>query len=175
MALRLREALEGAGAEIAVVGSETLASATSDLYLADPQPDRGPLGGLYAALEWAISRSRSGVLCVACDMPFLSSPLLRYLIQKGESGRADVVLPRVGRPPRIQPLSAWYSVSCLPAVKSRLSTESVSASIKDLLPELSVQEIDDSDLTLFGDPRTLFMNVNTPEDLAGAEALVGLS
>jgi molybdopterin-guanine dinucleotide biosynthesis protein A len=44
----------------------------------DILPDHGALGGIYMALQ---SSSTAYVLCAACDMPFLNTALLRFLIQ----------------------------------------------------------------------------------------------
>jgi len=52
--------------------------------LADlPAPDMGPLGGLAAALVYALERDFSAVLSTGCDMPLLPDDLAEALIGKG--------------------------------------------------------------------------------------------
>ena len=58
----------------------------------DSLPDAGSLGGIYTALM----HSHYGhTLVVACDMPFLSPMLLRYMLALREEGEYDVIVPRV--------------------------------------------------------------------------------
>ena len=57
----------------------------------DVYPDRGPLGGIDAALK------DSGTdlnLVLAVDLPYVSSELLLYLVQQAQSSTALVTLPR---------------------------------------------------------------------------------
>jgi len=61
----------------------------------DIHPARGPLGGLQASLAHA----RHDLLAVvACDMPFASPALLRYLASR--AGGRDAVVPQRLRPPK---------------------------------------------------------------------------
>jgi len=56
----------------------------------DAFPGMGPLGGIYSGLQ-AMRHDRG--LVVACDMPLLNAPLLRYMIVLSEG--FDVVIPRI--------------------------------------------------------------------------------
>lgn len=130
-------------------------------------PDDVADGGALAGLRTALAAARGEVvLVVACDMPFLSRPLLEYLLSQG--GRAQVVVPR--RSGEFEPLHAVYARSCLPAVEA-----AVAAGEKRLVafyPEVSVYAVEDDVLARY-DPRGLsFFNVNTPEDLDQAERLL---
>ena len=60
----------------------------------DIVPGCGPLGGLHAALTAAHG---GAVLIVACDMPYLSTPFLTYLLSFATE--ADIVVPRTERAP----------------------------------------------------------------------------
>src|SRR5262245_19472078 len=68
----------------------------------DRIPHSGPLGGLDAAL--AASKDEALVL-LACDMPFVTSDLLNYLL--GLADGADAVVPRTAR--GYHPLCAAYT------------------------------------------------------------------
>ncbi|HET7276292.1 MAG TPA: molybdenum cofactor guanylyltransferase [Longimicrobiaceae bacterium] len=169
IAVRTRDALGAAGLEVAVSGSETLAEALRLPFLPDLSPGLGPLAGLDAALGWAISRGSTGVLCVACDMPFLSTSLIRHTIALADGATTDVVIPESAGPRGVEPLCAWYSVRCAPIVSNRLGQGDFA--MAHILSELSVTTISISQIRRYGDPDTLFLNVNTPADLDRAAEL----
>jgi molybdopterin-guanine dinucleotide biosynthesis protein A len=128
----------------------------------DVFPDGGSLGGIYSGL-----REAGGVaaLCVACDMPFLSAPLIAHLA--GQSGEADVVIPDAGG--ELQTLHAVYGKACLPAMERRLRSGQLK--IVGFFDEVRVLRIPSEIVARFVDPEVAFMNLNTPEDLACARAL----
>ena len=75
-----------------------LVTNTPELYgslglpmVGDVFPEGGSLGGIYSGLQAA---SGDAALCVACDMPFLSAPLVAHLA--GRATEADVVIPEAG-------------------------------------------------------------------------------
>ncbi len=70
--------------------------------IADLVSDGGALGALYTAVH---SAKTDRTLVVACDMPFLSEPLLAHLVDVG--GAADIAIPRTRR--GYEPLCATYS------------------------------------------------------------------
>jgi molybdopterin-guanine dinucleotide biosynthesis protein A len=82
--------------------------------LVDLYPGKGPLGGIYTGL--LTSRSSHSIV-VACDMPFLNTELLRYMVAL--SGDFDAVVPRLGEG-LLEPLHAIYSKSCLDIMKTHL-------------------------------------------------------
>ena len=79
----------------------------------DVFPDCGSLGGIYTGLNAART---DWSLVVACDMPFLSGPLLAQMATMRDG--VDAVVPEIdGRP---EPTHALYSRRCLPAIEERL-------------------------------------------------------
>ncbi|HEY8470700.1 MAG TPA: molybdenum cofactor guanylyltransferase [Longimicrobiales bacterium] len=134
----------------------------------DGRPGLGALGGIYSALLWARDEHRPGVLAVACDMPFLDERLLARLAEGAEAG-ADVVAPESGGPRSIEPLCAYYSVRCIPAIEARL--ERGDLRVVGFYDDVAVERVPLDEVRGFGDPRTLFLNVNTPEERERAEAL----
>ena len=122
----------------------------------------GALGGVRTALAWAREERLRGALCVACDMPFVSPPLLCSLVVRaGESGAGAVVPASRGRR-GVEPLCAWYSVDALAAV-DRSIAEGRTAMV-DLLDRLSADVIPLGEVARHGDPDVLFLNVNTADD-----------
>lgn len=63
---------------------------------------KGPLGGIYTGL--LSSTSEYNFFC-ACDMPFLSGDLLKFIIS--ETDGSDAVIPMVRG--FVEPLHAIYS------------------------------------------------------------------
>jgi molybdopterin-guanine dinucleotide biosynthesis protein A len=128
----------------------------------DVYPEGGSLGGIYSGLRAAAG---DAALCVACDMPFLSAPLVAYL--SGRAAEADVVIPEaVGE---LQTLHAVYGKACLPAMERRLSAGRLK--IVGFFEDVRVLRVPVDDIERFADPAVVFMNLNTPEDLARARAL----
>ena len=139
----------------------------------DIVPGCGPLGGLHAALTAAHG---GAVLMVACDMPYLSTPFLTYLLSFATE--ADIVVPQSER--GYHPLCAVYTRACLEPVAARLADRRLR--IRELAGDVRTRELVDSlrtrvvpvdEIRKFGDPDRLLANVNTPADYAGLEALQG--
>ena len=128
----------------------------------DIVPNAGGLGGIHAALHAA----RAPVLIVAWDMPFVPSPLLAKLRALGE--RADVAVPESGSRRGVEPLCAFYAPSCLPAIEQSLTDGD--RRVIGFHERVRVARLPADEVSAFGDPALLFMNVNTPDDLTRAEA-----
>lgn len=128
--------------------------------------DGGPLAGVLTALAHA---QHPYCLVVACDMPFLSAPLLRWMTELADG--FDAVAPRDER--GWHPLHAIYARSAAPRLEERL--QSGARSIQPLLDTLNVREITSEEVARFARPgRHPLQNLNTPADLAAArQALTG--
>jgi molybdopterin-guanine dinucleotide biosynthesis protein A len=130
--------------------------------VADVFSEGGSLGGIYSGLAAAPGEA---ALCVACDMPFLSVGLLRYLAER--AGEADVVIPDAAGD--LQPLHAVYGKACLPAMERRLRAGQLK--ITGFFDEVRVSCVPEPVVARFVTPELGFMNLNTPEDLARVQAL----
>jgi len=120
-----------------------------DAWLGDDPRDSGPLGGVIAAL----SRSRYGILVLACDMPCVRTSTLRTLALVGlRTGRP--VVPRCSH--GWEPLAAYYPVSMLAALRA-----AVAGGVR------APQRILDAcrALPLPGWAEAEFVNINRPADL----------
>jgi len=130
--------------------------------VADIHKGCGPLGGLHAAL----TASRTGeTLLLACDIPLVSTSLLRYLSEFSSQALARVV----EIDGRIHPLCAVYDKRCLPEIERLIATdrlgmaallEAVGAQAVPITPDLSCYR--SNLLANFNDPSTL-----CAEELAG--------
>jgi molybdopterin-guanine dinucleotide biosynthesis protein A len=136
----------------------------------DQVSGQGALGGLHSALTWAREEGRSGILAVACDMPFVSAGLLRHLLDVADADNtADLVIPESGSRRGLEPLCAYYSVRCLPPVETML--QQGDSRMIGFHSQVNVRRIPLAEVRQFGDPETLFMNVNTPEERVLAERI----
>lgn len=121
----------------------------------DLEPDHGPLGALHTAL----SRARTPhVLVVACDMPFVTTALLRALTEA--CAGHDAAAPHVDG--RWHPLCACYHARCATEVAARVAQGNLR--MTDLLAALDVVRLDREALARCGDPDHLLANVNTHDD-----------
>jgi len=81
--------------------------------IGDPIPGCGPLGGILAALE---ESSADAVCILACDLPFVTTDLLRLLATTEPA--VPLVVPRTGDD--LQPLCGRYAVSLKAALRQYL-------------------------------------------------------
>ena len=128
----------------------------------DVFPDHGSLGGIYSGLKAATGEA---AFTVACDMPFLRADVARIVL--AHAGEADVVIPRVGE--QLETMHALYAKACLPHIEDRLRAKRLK--IVGFFDEVRVLEIPEEDVRRLADPAVVFMNVNTPEELAIARRL----
>jgi molybdenum cofactor guanylyltransferase len=130
----------------------------------DEQPGAGALAGLHTALKAARGER---VLVLACDMPFVNVPLLRYLLKL--SPDFDVVVPRWQEV--LQTLHAVYSrQDCLPAVEEVL--EQGRKRVISFYSQVRVREISEDEIGRFDSQGLSFFNVNTPDELQEAERMI---
>ena len=130
--------------------------------VADVYPDHGSLGGIFSGLTAA---EGDAAFTVACDMPFLHPGVARLVIER--AGQGDVVIPRVGE--QLQTLHALYGKACLPAIEARLKAGRLK--IVGFFEDVRVVEIGEAEVARHRAPDVVFMNVNTPDELARARAL----
>jgi molybdopterin-guanine dinucleotide biosynthesis protein A len=146
-----------------VHGESPLALVTARARLVrDRVPGCGPLAGLDAALAAA---RHDVLLVVACDMPFLTTPLLDCLLSL--AGEGDAVVPETED--GYHPLCAVYNRSCHDAVARHLAEGRLA--LRELLAVLQVRTVAHDEIARFGDPRRLLANVNTPAAFEHIEAL----
>jgi molybdopterin-guanine dinucleotide biosynthesis protein A len=123
----------------------------------EPERPRHPLAGIAHALE----RAGEPVLVCAADMPFVTVDALRTLLAAaGGAGGRPVVAVAEGR---LQPVLALYAPGVL---------EELRAAPADAPLSRTVEELDPVRVAL---PPALVRSVNTPEDLAAADALLAAS
>ena len=164
---RVAHALRAVARELILVSNAADASSWMPgvAVARDVRPEGGSLIGLHSALSSA--PARDGALVVAWDMPFVTADLL-VLIIEAKDDHHYAVLPE--GPGGLEPMCAYYSRRCLPAIGAALDAGDLRLSaFVERLP--SIQRVARSAVARTGDPARLFFNVNTPADLAAAEAM----
>jgi len=149
---------------VLLVGGPARESGGGVRAVPDRYPGCGPLGGLFTALEAADTPQ---VLVVACDLPFLTAPFLRMLIEAGRD--VDVALVRTHD--GYHPLCASYARSCAAPIRRHLDAGRLK--VIDLLEEVRVRAITPQEVARYGREEMLLFNINTPDDYVRAGELAG--
>jgi molybdenum cofactor guanylyltransferase len=131
--------------------------------VADDEPGLGPLGGIATALRVS---AHSWNLIVACDLPYLTTEWLSFLIQRAAKSPVDAVLPQSGS--GVEPLCAMYHKRALPAVTSALAHGV--RKITDGIAGLAILSLAPSESKAFDSGGLLFKNINTREEYEAARA-----
>ncbi len=139
---------------------------TDDLQIvtSDLVPGCGPLGGLHTAL---IAARHDTLFLIACDMPYVSTALVEYLLSL--TGGADAVVPRSEG--GYHPLCAVYTRACLEPAAARLANRRLN--MRALVADVRTRVVAAEEIRRFGNPDRLLANVNTPAEYADLEALQG--
>ena len=151
---------------VVLVANDALTFAVLGLEIRpDLRPGLGALGGIHTGVAWAHAEGYRGALVAACDMPFLSAPLLRLLIT--DAAADEVVVPESASRRGLEPLCAFYGTACLEPIERAL--ERRERHVTSFYSEMKVRIIPGRRVEACGDPALLFLNVNSPEDRARAE------
>jgi molybdopterin-guanine dinucleotide biosynthesis protein A len=155
------DAVADAGLEPIVVAKPD--SPVPDLgvtVLDEPAEPQHPLCGIVAALRYAGTRP---VVVMGCDMPLVPPALL------GTLARLADPVATVAIDGEIEPLLARYEPAVEPALMASLKNgTALRTAIEALHPRL----ITEADLSAYGDPNRIALNVNSPEDLELARSLL---
>jgi molybdopterin-guanine dinucleotide biosynthesis protein A len=160
--------LELAGGSLPSLAVRRLAAVCAEVAVADggrgllpdlpalpDGPGRGPAAGILGAAAAYPGRS---LLVLACDLPRVPAALLADLARP--TG-ADWTVPRWQG--GVEPLCALYGPAALAALGRRV--ERGLLALHRLAEEtLAVRVLEGEELTRFGEPAEIFLNLNTPED-----------
>jgi molybdopterin-guanine dinucleotide biosynthesis protein A len=143
-------------AEVRIVGDPVKLSSFGTV-VPDVYRDRGPLGGIHAALA---SSDAELNLIIAADLPLLDVRFLKHLIDIAGNYDALVTVPRVHG--HYEPLCAVYRKE-FGAFAGEALAENRNK-VDALFSTIAVQLVSDDELTTGGFSPTMFRNVNTPDD-----------
>lgn len=161
---RVIDVVGGLFPEVFIVSSDPGPLAGLGLpVIPDRRPGAGPLAGAHAALAAA---KHSQVLVVGCDMPFLCPALLAHLAARAKGH--DAAVPRGAD--GLHPLHAVYARRALVPIAAAL--EDGTRKFADAILALDRIEIGEEEMRRHDPDLLSLFNVNRPEDLARARALI---
>lgn len=166
---RLRPQVEAIA--LSANGDPARFSAYGLTVLADDGPggQAGPLSGILSGMRWAREASYGCLLSAAADTPFIPADLAGRLAA-AVAGRPDHISVALSGG-RMHPVFALWPVS-LEGDLARFLASSSTFSVAAFLERHPVKTVDFPLTTAGGKAFDPFFNVNTPEDLARAEAIV---
>lgn len=131
--------------------------------VADVFPGIGPMGGIYSALKQSETAEN---LVLSCDLPFASTELLSYILEKSEG--FHVAVPWQGNQ-HYEPLCGFYHLSILDQMNDFIQNKNYK--LPDLFKEININRlIINNKLGFYNE--NLFLNINSKLDLATAENLM---
>ncbi len=104
-------------------------------------------------------------LFLAVDLPLVPVSLLGHLLALLEGH--DAVVPVSSAGP--EPLCAVYSRACAKPIRARI--DGGERKMTCFWPDVRVREVASAELSSFGDPETLFLNANAPDEYERALGL----
>lgn len=146
--------------EVRIVGDAAKFAAFAPT-VEDIFPNCGPLGGIHAAIRASPTELN---LILAVDVPFVSTELLHYLIERARDSSATVTLAQSGG--GYQPLCAVYRREFAEGAEKTLRAGRYK--IGGLFAAGTTQLIGEEELEQAGFSAALFRNLNTPGEVAEA-------
>jgi len=128
--------------------------------------EKNELRGIHAALTATSQRS---CFIIACDMPFLSSALIKHMSSFAEE--YDLIVPRLDG--HYQPLFSFYNKKCLPIIHRAL--EQKCYKISSIYDKLNIKLIDEIAVQIYDPKRLSFCNINSRDDFHCAERLLKIT
>ncbi len=151
--------------EILLVTNDPLEYLDWDLEIVtDIYPIRSSMTGIHTGLFYS---KHQYAFISACDTPFLKKELVETILS-GIDNKSELIIPETSF--GLEPLCAVYSKNCLKNLEHCLNHEKFK--IMRCLKKVPVKKISEKKV-LQKDPDLFsFFNINTPEDLDKAEALI---
>jgi molybdopterin-guanine dinucleotide biosynthesis protein A len=139
------------------------------LHLPDIEPPftvegRAAMTGIYTALR---SCRAEFAAVLACDMPNVTAEVLQIMIEKIENEpRCHAVIPRDADGREQTLCTILRRDPCLAAIDR--SQHGRTPSVRDMLAQLNTTVIEFAEVAHLGEPKKLFANLNTPEDISAS-------
>ncbi|SFR59042.1 molybdenum cofactor guanylyltransferase [Yoonia tamlensis] len=121
----------------------------------------GPLSGVLAGLDWAASQGASHIVTAAADTPFFPCDLVPQLMLAAENAGTDLAL--AASPGGRQPTFGLWPTAL---------RDDLRAALNGGLRKVVLWTDEHGAATANFPDDMAFFNVNTPEDLAGAQAML---
>ena len=142
--------------ELAIIANSPAYRRLGFQVFADSNPGTGPL----EAIRTALSNSRtSHAILVGCDLPFITSDLLKLLLSTSVGNCATVP---IGADGKLEPLCAIYCSDALTATTDLIREGERKVSL--LFDRVPTRFVAFEELSQLKGAESFFENVNTPED-----------
>jgi molybdopterin-guanine dinucleotide biosynthesis protein A len=142
--------------QIILVTNTPLAYASLDLEIAvDLIPANSPLVGIYTGLYYS---AHPYVFVAGCDMPFISRPVIEYLVSHCPG--YDVIIPRLDD--GYHPLYAVYSRRLIKPMAELIRGGKLK--ITEVFSHARLREVTAAELRPLDRELRSFLNLNTPDD-----------
>jgi molybdopterin-guanine dinucleotide biosynthesis protein A len=131
--------------------------------IGDVKKERGPMTGILSILT---SMKNDSAFVVACDMPFISERLIRYMVDSFEGqgsrvkGQVDAVIPVFNG--KYEPLFGIYTKNAVGMMED--AVDRGEKGIYEILKKLNVLYIEESEVRKLDPDGKSFVNINTMED-----------
>ena len=155
------EQLQPAVGSVIIVSNNTAYGKFGLEVIPDLIKDKGPAGGIHAALSHSNSEQ---LFIVSCDMPFITSEAVKSIILK--AFRAQITLPLYHG--KTEPLFGIYSKECLPLWENLIRQEKIK--LQEMVISFNLLEINVDQNDLF--PASFFTNINDEGDFKKALKLL---
>lgn len=129
----------------------------------DSQNRRGPLVGIYSGLKASVDQYN---IVVACDMPFLNTGLLQYMLDAAVGFDASILMVDG----ELEPLHAVYSRNCIQYIETMIQENNLK--VRGLLDRVKVRYVEETEIDLYDRDHLSWFNINTPADLEQAQEII---
>jgi molybdenum cofactor guanylyltransferase len=135
----------------------------ADFGIADGKgKSAGPLLGIASAL---ISTRTDWNLILACDLPYLTTEWLDWLLARAAASSCQIIMPRTAR--GLEPLAAVYRRECAEPIIAALRRGA--RKVSDALEQFRIESIAQADWAHIDATGRVLYNMNAPEDYQEAQ------
>ncbi len=132
--------------------------------ITDFYPDKGPLGGIHAALSLAC---HTNVWVVACDMPFISPQAARTLLAVKTEGDGEAAVPYFHG--QMYPFHGIYDKSCVERIPYLFGRGQFR--VNGFLDAIRCVKVEEAEFRRNGIDSRFVLNLTTPEQYESLLAL----
>jgi len=131
--------------------------------IVDHIPGKAAIGGVYTGLVEA--KDYLSVV-VACDMPMISTKLVKYMIDS--VGKYDAVAIKIGD--YIEPMHAIYTKNCINIIKNMIDSDRLS--LHNIFDKVNARFVMKEEIEQYDPEYLCTFNINTQDDMKKIEKIL---
>jgi molybdopterin-guanine dinucleotide biosynthesis protein A len=163
--VRIARLAESFTERVKIIGRPERYSRFSWPVIPDVRTGQGPLAGVVTALK----NGADWNLILSCDLPYLTSDWIEWLVSRRFETRCQAVVPESDS--GLEPLCALYRKECYPTFAEAL--EKGALKLRDTVEQLQIDRIPASEWRRFSPDGILFSSMNTMQDYEFARQRLG--